>query len=260
MNASQRAMLIAGLLFAAIALPVLAATSPQWEVAGAITGAPGGGTERYDVDFPASTHVTLTLNHAPCQQPEDAVVVKAYGPHGEYAGTRTTESCDRQLVFYTIGGGTGHIDVQNFVPDLALQYTLTSEGVALPGGAPPEGGPQPDPATIPRAPTTASGTLQGTTGGATVDVTAVAGAPLPHTIAMTYTMASGGGTWDGVGFKVTSAADGSVLATSSETTPGTHSASFVPTPNMNLRIEVFNYNNGQSMNYGLSGLPAGEEG
>ncbi|MFN2115524.1 MAG: hypothetical protein ACK2T6_07395 [Anaerolineae bacterium] len=258
MSTRQKLAIVLGALLALAALPVLAQAEQTWTVTGAITGGGGGPADIYMVDFAPSTHVTLTLQHDPCELAGDKLKIEVYGPEYALPGVLTTQSCQRQLVLYTIGGGPGRIEIHNFDPAITVNYTLSSQGVALPGGGPP-----PEPTPVPPAPaddpTTASGDLAGTTGGAIFDVPAFADKALPYTIEMKYTMASGGSSVTGIGFKVLTAT-GTQLATSEEYTPNSHRATFTPPPNMNLQIEVFNYISGQVLNYQLSGLPAGEEG
>ena len=232
-------------------------------VSGTVVGDAGGAVVEWAVDLPPTTNVTLALGHYPCNT-DRAVYIEVYGPEGKLATSQEDDACTENAAFNTVGGGPGTIKLFNYIEGVAVSYTLTADGIVLPAGeeagpVSPDSGDQEAATTeIPSDGSDATDTLLGNSGGAKILYPRTDVVAEPQEVRLTYTMSGGGGSWPGVGINVW-AEDGALLATSEASGANEHTLQFTPTSMMNLTIEVFNYNPGQTMEFVIQGLPGGQE-
>lgn len=247
------------LALAASAPSAVAQDAPA-TTSGTVLGTPGGAAVEWPVTYTASTNVVLTLTHDPCNT-GGAVVLEAYGPHGFIGKSHEKDACTQELRFNTVGGGAGAIKLLNYLDGVTVAYTLASEGVTLPAGEMEPEAPEPpagDGGTVSSSTTGITDALVGNAGGAFKSYTLEAQAGETYELVLDYTMASGGSSWTGVGVNVW-APDDTLLASSTESSPSSHNVFFTPTSEMNLMVQVFNYNPNETMNFVLQGLPGGLE-
>jgi hypothetical protein len=240
--------------------PSAAAQDDPPPTSGSVLGNPGGAAVAWPVTFPASTNVVLTLTHDPCNT-EAAVVLEAYGPHGFIGKSGERDACTQELTFNTVGGGAGTIKMLNYLDGVMVSYVLSAEGVVLPESEAEPEAPEPpagDDGTVSSTTTGITDSLVGNAGGAFKTYTLEAQAGETYELVLDYAMASGGSSWSGVGVNVW-APDDALLASSTESSPSSHNVSFTPSSEMNLMVQVFNYNPNETMNFVLQGLPGGLE-
>jgi hypothetical protein len=292
-RASALALLIAGMAAGAAHAQTATTTSTDTMgapagVSGTFVGSPGGTWSTWMVDLPSGKDVTLKLAYWPCNS-GGAVGFDVWGATAHLASSSQADACTQHAMFATGDGGKAEIKAYNYLPGVPVWYTLTADGMTLPGATAPA-------ATTTTTTTTAATTTMApatttTTMAPATTTTAMAPAAAPAAMAMaasdtlnvqnqtllgngggaasrhdlmvkegqTYTVKLNygtdmGGTWPGIGFKVWGP-DGWV-ANSHSTGLGMAESTFTSTGDVKYTVEVYNYHPGVTAFYGLNSSTA----
>lgn len=247
------------------------------ELSGTMVGDRGGAYQVWNVELPASSDVTLTLSHWPCNT-GNAIGVEVWGANGLIGRSRQQDACSQTVSFNTGTGGAAEIKAYNYLSGVGTWWSLSATGMALPGGMAPKPAPAVEPAAAEAAAPAAEGemaaaaapapapapaapmapaagavnvdnaVLYGTEGGGIMkyDFMVVGGTTYDATL--TYASPNGGN-WPGVGFTVWGPTG---LVAKGSGGVGQASASFTAGGNDMYTVEVHNYHPGVPVFYALS--------
>lgn len=266
LRAGALALLIGGVAAGAtFARPAARDMVPQDEMgaaagaSGFFAGTPGGSFATWPVDLPAGKNVTLKLGHWPCNT-GTAVGLNVWGASGRLAASHQADACTQTATFNTGNGGKAEIQAYNYLRGLPVWYSLTADGMTLPGTMAPAATASTTGATTTMPATTAATadvlniqnqTLFGNAGGAANRHDLMVKEGQTTTVKMSYGTDMGG-TWPAIGLKVWGP-DGWV-ASSHPTGLGTAEATFMSPGNVKYIVEVYNYHSGVTAFYGLQAM------
>ncbi len=269
--------LAAVVLTAAVSLVAAQEASPAGALSGTFVGDRGGAYVVVEVDLPAATDVTITLEHWPCQTGR-AIGINVWGPGGLLARSRERNACTQVARFNSGDGGKATIQAFNYLHGVGTWYSLSAEGITLPGAVAPaaaaeapaapapaeaeaapaepveakveapaaaEAAPAPAPAAAVKVEgATVLGNLGGAYGVHELAVTA------GHTykVTMTYGL-DRGGEWKSVGFHVW--CPSGWAASGRKVTWETKQATFTAAEDGVCGIQVYNYHHGVTLFYSL---------
>jgi hypothetical protein len=297
MRSLLRSGLIVAMLVAALvatvaaqeAAPAAEAPMPSGSISGTMVGDRGGAYVTLEVALPADTDVTLKLEHWPCLT-GGAVGVNVWTADGWLAQSEEADACTQEASFNTGAGGPASIQVFNYLHGIGTWYSLTAEGITLPGAmpaAPAEVAPAEEAAPVaeaeeaeeavpaeeaaaaepaeeaeeaaemmPVAPAPAGkvmvedATLFGNSGGAFASYDLAVMAGKEYEVTMTYG-ADLGGEWKAVGFNVWCASGWA--AQGAKVDMDTKEATFTADADGTCQIQVYNYYEGLTVFYSLEG-------
>jgi len=256
-------------------------------ISGTFVGSPGGTFATWTVDLPAGQDVTLKLAHWPCNT-GNSVGINVWNASGQLATSHQHDACTEAAMFSTGSGGSAEIQVYNYLTEVGSWYTLTADGMTLPGAsAMPAAksmttdttmaGDKAMTADSATGTTAATGTSM-TAGAATAGDKAMAAGDSVDVQGQTLLGNSGGaasrhdlmgkegqsysvklqfgtdmgGTWNGIGFKVWGPSGW--VTDSHATGSGAAEASFTASGNVKYTIEVYNYHHGVTAFYSLQAM------
>jgi len=272
-----------GVMLVALGLALVAA-GPAFAQAtsGTTYGNSGGAYNTWNMDLPADTDVTLSLQHWPCLT-GTSVGINVWGADGLLATSTEKDACTQEATFNTGDGGAAEIQMYDYLHGVAMFWSLQADGIAL-GAAPAapveataeeattEG------ATTAGATTEEATTEETTTEAATVETTAaeetsgaasltesatlfgdIGGAHDSYDLAVEegksyhVSMTVGtdrGGQWNGVGFDVWGPG-GEHIASGKHTAFNVIEATFTADGNVVYLIQPYNYHHGLTAFYSL---------
>lgn len=135
MHLRTRAGVLGLVLAGSLAGTTLAQMAAEGSVSGTLVGDRGGAHVTWDVTLPASTDVTLKLAHWPCNTGQ-SISFAVWGAASKIAGSRQHDACTQSAMFNTGAGGAAKIQLSNYLHGVGTWYTLTAEGMTLPGTMP----------------------------------------------------------------------------------------------------------------------------
>lgn len=139
-RASALALLIAGMAAGAANAQTATTSSDTMGspagVSGTFVGSPGGTWSTWTVDLPSGKDVTLKLAHWPCNS-GGAVGFDVWGATEQLASSSQADACTQHAMFATGNGGKAEIKAYNYLPGVPVWYTLTADGMTLPGATAP---------------------------------------------------------------------------------------------------------------------------
>jgi hypothetical protein len=271
------ALALTGGLLLGAAATAAAQEAAMPDASGTLVGDTGGAYQTWEVTLPASTDVSLTLMHWPCNTGK-AIGLSVWGPSGKLASSWEKDACTQSASFNSGAGGNAQIQLYNYLHGVGTWWSLDAEGVALSGMAAPAAA-APMAAAVPAADTTtttmaaaapaapaapapaggasavmAGGTVFGDSGGAYAEHNLAVEEGKNYTVEMTVGL-DWGGTWPGVGFDVWGPG-GHRIARGTWTDQDTVSASFTADGNVVYLIKVHNYHHGLTAFYSLDAKAA----
>jgi len=129
----MRMIMKTGLLLVVVSIATLGVVAAQSAgISGTWVGDPGGALMTHELELPAATDATLTLDHWPCVTGQ-AIAFDLYTPSGMLASSSEASACTQSASFNTGEGGPATLKLYNHLTGVGSWYNLTAEGIDLPG-------------------------------------------------------------------------------------------------------------------------------
>lgn len=301
----MRTLLRAALLVLVLGVAVVSGVAAQEQPAleGTIVGDRGGAMMNYDVELPADTDITITIDHWPCMTGR-AIGIKVWTPDGLLAQSTESSPCTQEVSFNSGEGGPAQVQFYNYLHGVGTYYSISSEGMELPGAAPVAEEPAEEEAMEeeaaeeemaeeeameeeadeeemaeeepaegemaeeeameePEEPevtgtVSAEDDLVGNSGGAFNQYDLAVTEGTEYEVVMTYGAHGGGEHWNGVGFNVWGPG-GTWVAQGKQVSWNQMKATFTADGDVVYLIQVYNYNHGLAISYGLEAGPTSAE-